>query len=466
MDLLLTHGYYLNADAHERAVMKPYPPLGLLYLSSHLKAQGFDVRVFDSTFSSHEAFDRYLERERPPVVGVYCNLMTRQNVLRIVRRCRALGVLVVVGGPEPANYAEEYLERGAGVVVVGEGELTLAELLPRLARSGPHALDDVLGVVFRRDDGEIVRTPPRPFIKNLDAQPFPDRAAIDIPEYVRVWRDHHGLGSVSLITARGCPYTCTWCSHSVYGYTHRRRSPTNVADELDLIVSTYRPDQVWYADDVFTIHHRWLEAYAAELERRGHRVPFETISREDRLNEDVVRTLARLGCYRIWVGAESGSQRVLDAMQRRTSAARAREMVALLQRYGIEAGLFIMLGYEGEELADLDATAEFLRAAKPDRFLTTVAYPIKGTRYYERVADRVIPLKPWDEGSDRDLTVVGRRSRRFYRFANRWLVGDTAWHQRRRASSRSYRELAKAYVNAKIGRIGMLLTQHEVEREP
>jgi radical SAM superfamily enzyme YgiQ (UPF0313 family) len=141
-----------------------------------------------------------------------------------------------------------------------------------------------------------------------------------------------------------------------------------------------------------------------------------------------------------------------------------REMVRLLQKHGIEAGTFIMLGYEGEELADIEATVEHLKAAIPDRLLTTVAYPIKGTPYYEQVADRIIPLRPWEEGSDRDLTVAGRHSRRFYQFATRWMVNEVAWHKQRRSARRDYRRMAKAYLNAKIGRVGMLLTQHEVER--
>jgi radical SAM superfamily enzyme YgiQ (UPF0313 family) len=464
MDILLTHGYFLYEDPHELAVMKPYPPLGILYLSSYLKARGFDVAVFDTTFSSREAFRQFIERERPPVVGIYCNMMTRANVLQSIGICKAHGAIVVLGGPEPANYAGEYLARGADVVVIGEGELTLEELLPHLARHGPAGMEQINGIVYRADDGRLVRTPPRASIGDLSAQPFPDRAAIDIPAYIRVWREHHGMGSVSLITARGCPYTCTWCSHAVYGYSHRRRTPANVADELALILATYRPDMVWYADDVFTIHHRWLYTYAGELKRRGLRVPFETISREDRLNEEVVRTLAEMGCFRLWIGAESGSQRILDAMQRRTNAERMREMVRLLQKHGIEAGTFIMLGYEGEELADIEATVEHLKAAIPDRLLTTVAYPIKGTPYYEQVADRIIPLKPWEEGSDRDLTVAGRHSRRFYQFATRWMVNEVAWHKQRRSARRDYRRMAKAYLNAKIGRVGMLLTQHEVER--
>ncbi|MCS7312508.1 MAG: B12-binding domain-containing radical SAM protein [Acidobacteria bacterium] len=409
----MTHGYFLAEDPHERAVMKPYPPLGVLYISAYLKAREFDVAVFDTTFRRWEDFVTYVRQTRPPVAGIYCNLLTRPTVLRMVRLCKELGATVVLGGPEPANYAEEYFQRGADVVAIGEGEHTMEELLPHLLQKGPTAMQAIRGIVYREDDGRIVRTPARPFIPDLDALPFPDRAAIDIPTYIRVWREHHGMGSVSLITARGSPYTCTWCSHAVFGSSHRRRSSQNVADELETIVQTYHPDVVWYADDVFTIHYGWFFQYAAELKRRGLRVPFETISREDRLNEAVVRTLAEMGCLRLWVGIENGSQRVLDAMDRRVNAERARWFIRLLRRYGIETGVFIMLGYEGEDVADIQTTLKFLKEADPDVFLTTGAYPIKGTPYYDLVADRIVARKPWDEGSDRDLTIAGRHSRRF-----------------------------------------------------
>jgi anaerobic magnesium-protoporphyrin IX monomethyl ester cyclase len=189
MDILLTHGYFLYEDPHELQVMKPYPTLGILYISSHLKARGFDVRVFDTTFSSREELETYLERERPPVVGVYCNLMTRPSALRIIAQCRHHGATVIAGGPEPANYPTEYLDAGADVVVIGEGELTLEELLPHLARYGPVNMRHIHGIVYREQDGQVVHTPPRPYIADLSAQPFPDRDAIDIQRYVDVWRD-------------------------------------------------------------------------------------------------------------------------------------------------------------------------------------------------------------------------------------------------------------------------------------
>src|ERR1700716_1505284 len=465
MDVLLTHAFLMYGHRRERAEINPYPPLGLLYVNSHLKAHGVDAHLFDTTFSRFDELQAYLQREKPPIVGIYSNLMTRTNVLRAMAAAKAAGSTIVVGGPDPANYLDEYLSRGADVIAIGEGELTLEELVPHLLAHGPRQLGGIQGIAFRDEAGEIVRTPPRPMIADLDGQPFPDRAAIDQHAYVNVWREHHGMGSVSLITARGCPFTCTWCSHSVFGYSHRRRSPTNVVDEVEQIVGTYAPDMLWYADDVFTINHKWLFEYAAEMERRGFRLPFETISREDRLNEEVIQTLARMGCYRLWIGAESGSQKILDAMKRRTNAERVRSMVHLLQKYGIEVGMFIMLGYDGEDRADLEETVEHLKLAGPDTFLTTVAYPIKGTPYYTSVEDRIVARRAWEDGSDRDYTVVGRHSPRYYQFATRWMVSEVAHHRMRHSPDlRTYPRLAKNFVNARIGRLGMLLTEREIER--
>jgi radical SAM superfamily enzyme YgiQ (UPF0313 family) len=492
MDVLLTHGFYLAEDPTERHVMRPYPPLGILYVSSYLKARGVDVAVFDSTFETPGDFDALMARSRPPIVGISANLLTRRWVLPMIGAARRQGASVVVGGPDPANYPAEYLSHGADVVVLGEGEATMADLVPALAgragagpaeaghherheaghhegheaghHEGRRRLESIPGIAFLNEEGGLVRTPARPFLSNLDDQPFPDRAAVDLTRYISTWRTHHGLGSVSLITARGCPYTCAWCSHSVFGYSHRRRSPANVADELELIVSSWKPDMVWYADDVFTINPRWLSAYATELQRRGLRVPFETISREDRLNEPVVRTLADMGCLRLWIGSESGSQRVMDAMERGTDVARVPHVVRLLQKHGIEAGLFVMLGYEGEEMADLEATVHHLTSCNADRVLTTIAYPIKGTPYFNRVEDRVFARSSWAAGSDRDLSVTGRRSPGFYHHATRWMLNEVAWRTEWQRPRPRYGKLARGFVNAQVGRLAMQLTQHAVDR--
>lgn len=466
MDILLTHGYFLQEDPHELKVMKPYPPLGVLYISSHLKAKGFDVGVFDTTFSTKEEWHRYILQTRPPVVGIYTNLMTKLNVIPMIRWCKEIGAQVVVGGPEPPHYAEQFLDSGADVVVTGEGEHTLEELIPSLRRVGVHRLHEVAGITFRDEMGHTVKNPSRLQIKNLDDQPLPDREAIDLERYVDTWRTHHGLGSVSLITARGCPYTCKWCSHTVFGNTHRRRSPENVVCEVEMLIERYKPDQLWYADDVFTIHKGWTLKYAQLLKERGIRLPFECISRADRLDAEVIEALESMGCDRLWIGSESGSQKVLDAMDRKTRVADVQAKTHMLRDAGIKTGMFIMLGYEGETITDLEETVDHLKKSDPDLFLTTVAYPIKGTPYYHEVESRLIETSAWESRTDRDLTVAGRHSKRFYSYATRWMVNEVGLHKMKNARKRDVKKIARAFVNSRIGRIGMALTYRETEKQP
>lgn len=428
-ELLLTHGYFMEEDAKELQVRKPYPPLGLLYICSHLRAHGHAVDVFDSTFATKQELFNVLETQRPTVLGVYANLMTRRNVIEIVQRARSTGWTVVVGGPEPGAYEIEYLRAGAHFVVRGEGERTIAEFLDALASGRREDLNRIAGLSFLDDFGNLISTSPRAQIENLDAQPWPARDAIDIDRYVKTWRDAHGQGSVSLITARGCPYKCRWCSHQVFGQTHRRRDPLLVVDELEWLINTYSPDMYWMADDVFTIHHGWLRAFAREMKRRSLRLPFECISRADRMNAEAVDLLAELGCFRVWIGSESGSQRILDSMQRGVTVEQVQEAVELCKASGVQAGMFLMWGYEGEELTDIEATIEHVKRTDPDVFLTTVSYPIRGTPYYQQIAPKLVQLNSWKESSDREIAIKGRHSRRYYEFADQLLRDEVALHR-------------------------------------
>jgi radical SAM superfamily enzyme YgiQ (UPF0313 family) len=423
--ILLTHGYFLSEDEKEQQIMKPYAPLGLLYLSGFLKTRGHSVEVYDSTFGSRTELIARLEHSPGGIIGIYTNLITRKSVLSIIAAAQECGWRIILGGPESANYTEEYLAAGADAIVIGEGEVTLDELLHVLPEKGAHALHGVRGIAFRDDALRVVNTPERARIADLDALPLPDRAAIDLHKYLEVWRRHHGAGSVNLITARGCPYKCNWCSHAVYGYSHRRRSPANVAAEVADIVARYQPEQLWYADDVFTISHPWLQLYSAQLRARGLHLPFETITRADRLqSEAAAAALAELGCYRIWIGSESGSQRILDAMQRDVSVQEVHRAVELARRHGIQVGMFLMWGYEGEQVEDIAATVDLVKRTNPDVFFTTVAYPIKGTPYFERVRGRIsLPLQ-WAEASDRDYLIAGRHDRSYYRLADSWLRSE------------------------------------------
>ena len=223
---------------------------------------------------------------------------------------------------------------------------------------------------------------------------------------------------------RGCPYHCSWCSRSIYGVSYRRRSPQRVVEEMQHLVEIYRPDQLWFADDVFTIQHSWLFGLADLLKEQGLRIPFECITRADRMNATVAHALASLGCFRVWIGSESGSQRILDRMERGVRVQQVREAVWMLRNQGIQSGMFLMWGYEGEEIEDIAATVEHVKATNPDVFFTTVSYPIKGTGYFDKVRDRVRAPMAWAESSDRDYVIAGRRGKDYYKLADQWLRSE------------------------------------------
>ena len=226
-DILLGHAYFLKYDVIERRVMKPYPPLGILYLSAYLKRNGFTVEVFDSTFRDFADFEATLKRVKPRIVGLYANIITRENVFRLARIAKANGVkFVIVGGPDASEWCERYFANGVDVIGINEGELTLQELVPWLQQKGLKDLEQIRGIIFMKD-GRVHRTPPRPAITDLDSLPWPDRDVLDMEEYFRAWKSRHGESSVSLITARGCPFHCAWCSSEVFGHSHRQRSPKN-----------------------------------------------------------------------------------------------------------------------------------------------------------------------------------------------------------------------------------------------
>jgi anaerobic magnesium-protoporphyrin IX monomethyl ester cyclase len=461
-DILLTHGYFLYEDPKELQIMKPYAPLGILYLCSHLQAKGFDVEVFDTTFSTREALIARLQTGTPSVLGLYANLMTRSNIVELLAIAREAGWKTIVGGPEPGAYAQEYLEAGAQFVVMGEGEATLEELLTAL-QSGPNVnFADIAGIAYL-EDGRLHQNASRSQIACLDDQPWPARRAIDIHRYVKTWRDAHGKGSVNFITARGCAYRCRWCSHQVYGQTHRRRNPLMVVDEVEWLLQEYSPDMVWVSDDVFTIHHTWLRQYAAEMRRRGLHIPFECISRADRLNEEMMDILAELGCFRVWIGSESGSQRILDSMDRGVKLEQVQNAVELSRSRGIQSGMFLMWGYDGEEIEDIEATVRHVSKSQPDLFFTTVSYPIKGTPYYQKVQDQLVQLAPWGKTSDRDIKIKGRHSRQFYGFADKLLRSEVQLAKLTRASTLDDFEASRLRAEISESRANLMATAAEVE---
>jgi radical SAM superfamily enzyme YgiQ (UPF0313 family) len=251
---------------------------------------------------------------------------------------------------------------------------------------------------------------------------LPDREAIDFEKYLRTWEKHHGMRMANISTQRGCPYTCKWCSTAVYGQSYRRRPAKDVVDEIEYLQRAYAVNGLWFVDDVFTVSHVWLESLYQEFKSRNLKIAFEIITRAERLDERVLGQLKEMGCFRIWIGAESGSQKIIDAMDRKVDVNTVRSMINKTKAFGMQAGTFIMVGYPGEGLPEIQETVAHLREATPTDLTVTIAYPIKGTSLYNEVEDKLLPNGEWPLITDRQLDFTRKHNRKFYEYALRYVL--------------------------------------------
>ncbi len=425
MSLVLTHAYYLSEDAKEQRIMKPYPPLGLLYISSFLNEKGISNEVFDTTFSTQEAQLQFIADKKPDVVAIYTNLMTKIEVVKLLKELRENGRYqfpkIVLGGPDITYNCENYLKAGAHYLVIGEGESTLYELYVALKEKSN--LSNIDGIAFM-EDGNVLKTPPRTKMKDLSELPLPNREAVPMEKYLDTWKQNHGKSSITISTQRGCPYTCKWCSTAVYGQSYRRRPAKAVAEEMLLLKKRYNPDAIWFVDDVFTVSHKWLKSFHEEVLKQKAVIPFECITRAERLNDEVLKMLKELGCFRIWIGAESGSQRIVDAMDRRVQIDVVKEMIQKANDMEIETGTFIMLGYPGEDISDIQDTIAYLKEANPTHFTITIAYPIKGTSLYNEIESKITVKPDWQTSTDREIDFARTYPRPYYNHAVRRVISE------------------------------------------
>ncbi len=408
-DVLLGQAYYLRFDPKLYQAQQPYAPLGTLYAASCLRERGHAPALFDAMLSDSTSHWRHaLARHRPTLAAIYedsfnylskmCLLRMREAALEMIDHAREADVPVVVSGSDATDHAEVYLRRGAAAVILGEGEVTLADLADRVAARQP--VDDVPGIAYLDDSRALRRTATRPFIKSLDDLPFPAWDLVDIKKYRDIWYSRHGYFSMNLATTRGCPYHCNWCAKPIYGQRYATRSPKKVVEEIAWLKREFAPDHFWIVDDVFGLKPGWVEEYAALVNAQQVRVPFRCLMRADQVTGAVAAALASAGCRMLWMGAESGSQKVLDAMEKGLNVEDIRSANRLLRSHGIDVGVFLQFGYPGETWADIEATLSLAREIEPADIGVSVSYPLPGTRFYDRVREELGAKRNWTDSSD------------------------------------------------------------------
>ncbi len=445
--VLLAHSYYLRYDEKQTRKMRPYAPLGTLIAASLVRSRGYQVRLFDAMLSDGvEAFEAMLDRVRPQIVGILednfnfltkmCTLAMRRAALEMIRKARGRGCRVVVNGSDAADHPGLYLSAGADAVAMGEVEATLLDLVDAWVADPEPNLSRIAGLAIPRGapggplpvagngTSAVHETATRPRLDDLDALPLPAWDLVDVEAYRSAWTGAHGRLSWSMVTSRGCPYGCNWCAKPVFGRRYAQRSPANVAEELAALRRDVRPDHVWFADDIFGITADWIEGFAREVSLRGARTPFMIQSRANLMNPRAVAALVEAGAEEVWLGVESGSQKILDAMHKGTTVGQVREATRILKAHAVRVGWFVQLGYLGERRDDLERTRDLILEERPDEIGVSVSYPLPGTPFYEAVREQLDGKRNWEQTDDLEMLFHGTYTTDFYRRARDILHRD------------------------------------------
>jgi radical SAM superfamily enzyme YgiQ (UPF0313 family) len=423
--VLLTHSYHLPFDQKQLRKMQPYMPIGTLYAATALRENGISVAAFDSMLEDPSAkLDAILAKDNPKIVAVYeddfnflskmCLTRMRDVAWRIAKAARAIGAITIAHGSDSTDNPELFLENGFDYVLCGEAEETLVQLCRAILHA--EEVPEMDGMVRLDEQGRAVRSPQRlsknPAWSDLS---LPARDLIDMEPYRAAWVNAHGYFSANMVSSRGCPYSCNWCAKPISGNKFHLRSAAVVAEEMKMLKVSGGVQHIWFGDDVFALDRHWVQRFADEVTKRDAAVPFKIQSRADLMNETVVQDLRAAGCAEVWMGVESGSQTVLNAMDKSLKLSSVRAARRCLKDAGIRACYFLQFGYPGETWVELQETIAFVRDTRPDDVGISFSYPLPGTPFYERVRAQLGTKRNWTDSDDLCIMFKAAYKTDFYR---------------------------------------------------
>jgi anaerobic magnesium-protoporphyrin IX monomethyl ester cyclase len=409
-DVLLTHSYHLPYDPKQVRKMQPYAPLGTLYAASALRAGNVSVAVFDTMLEAPDpGFANALKQIRPRIVVIYeddfnflskmCLTRMRELAWQLACEARDAGAVVIAHGSDATDQAEAYLRNGVDFVLLGEAEQTLVELCSSILTRRSHL--DIPGLVHLDSAGSCIQsTNKAPKNTSWNTLPRPARELIDLEPYRQAWTSAHGHFSANVVASRGCPYHCNWCAKPISGNKFQIRPANLVAAEIRELKEMYGVQHIWFGDDVFALNHHWVQDFAKEVEAMQCVLPFKIQSRADLMTHTTVAGLKRAGCAEIWMGVESGSQKVLNAMDKGLRVSDVITARARLADERIRACYFLQFGYPGETWEDIQQTIALVRNTRPDDIGISFSYPLPGTVFYERVQEQIGVKRNWTDSDD------------------------------------------------------------------
>ncbi len=392
-----------NVKVHVTLVNPPYPsrspgrfiPLGIGYLAAVLEKNGYTVDVIDcqaQEYTNKQLEDEFTKRQ-PNVIGVTSATLTYKPALEIVKMAKKTcpNCLTIMGGPHVTVLDEQVLNEQPelDIVVRGEGEQTLLEIVDLASKSDLKTLHGVNGLTLR-NNGQIFRTPDRAFIENLDELPHPAYAHFPLSKYMLLGKNY-----LPIITSRGCPFQCTFCLASrMCGRGFRTRSPEKVVDELEWLRDTHGADSFAFYDDTFTFDMKRAFEICEEMKTRKIDLPWDCRTRVDRISKEILIKMREANCKLIHYGVESGSQKMLNAMKKGTTVEQNEKAIKLTKEIGISVAISVVVGYPGETEDMLKQTFNFIRKTKPDYVYVCQAIPYPGTEMYDLLKELGWEISP------------------------------------------------------------------------
>lgn len=430
-NILFTHSYFLRFDPKQWAMGQPYAPLGTLYAASNMRANGYEVSFFDNMFShSAEEVIPAIEQTQPGFFVIYddgfnyltkmCLTNMREAAFKMCKLAKEQGCTVIVSSSDSTDRYKEYLNEGADFVIIGEAEQTLLELANAI-KNGVTDVSQIQGLAYLMK-GTSFKTVARPVLKDLDSLPLPAWDLIDIGPYRESWMKHVGYFSMNVGTTRGCPFKCNWCAKPIYGNRYNSRSPENVIAELKLLKRMFNMDHIWFCDDIFGLKPGWVKQFAKLVEQEGLQLKYKIQSRADLLLVDEeVSAMASSGCDNVWIGAESGSQKVLDSMDKGTTIEQISTATLLMKKHGIKPSFFIQFGYPGETKEDIALTISMINELLPHEIGISVSYPLPGTLFYEKVKAGMQQKTNWTDSDEMALMFSNTFSPAYYKQLHKYV---------------------------------------------
>ena len=437
-DILLAHSYHLPYDPKQVRKMQPYPPLGTLYAATALRDHGFSAAVFDPMLQDPvSGFLEMLLLEKPAILAIYeddfnflskmCLTRMRDVAWQLAQTAREAGAIVIAHGSDATDHAKEYLQNGADFVLVGEAEHSLVELCASIL-TGSALPKQIAGVMHLNAEGNLVqssvKSPRNPDWKNLVR---PARELIDLEPYRKAWTSAHGYFSTNVVASRGCPYRCNWCAKPISGNKYQLRPAELVAAEICELKEVHGAEHIWFGDDIFALDLRWVKQFADAIELLDCALPFKIQSRADLMSEETVASLKRAGCAEVWMGVESGSQRVLDAMDKGLRVDEIKVARERLSDAGIRACYFLQFGYPGEHWEDIQKTIDLVRTTRPDDIGVSFSYPLPGTAFFDRVQEQIGAKSNWTDSDDLCLMFKAAYKDEFYLALRNALHAEVDW---------------------------------------